>query len=100
MIIFPFQSVKDLMDIMKDKDSLMQIRNNNHQALLEQLDSIIGTLDLEHKHMKALLDGDLTSPAGIYECTQAANALHKCMQQEIHKVQHTSPAGSDSRRKY
>ena len=32
---------KDLMDIMKDKDTLLQVRNNNHQKLLEELDGII-----------------------------------------------------------
>lgn len=41
-------------------------------------------LDLDMKHMKALMDGDLTSPSGIYECTVAAQALHKCMNAEIH----------------
>ncbi len=72
------------MDIMKDKDSLMQVRNNNHQHLLEELDGIVSNLDLEHKHMKALLDGDLMTPRGIDECAQAARALQKCMQATIH----------------
>jgi hypothetical protein len=41
-------------------------------------------LDLEHCHIKALLDGDLTTPNGIYECTAAAEALQKCMAADIH----------------
>ncbi len=40
------QSVKDLMNVMKDKDMLLKIKNNNHQQLLEQLESIIVSLDI------------------------------------------------------
>ena len=29
------------MDVMSDKDTLLQVRNNNHQKLLETLDSMI-----------------------------------------------------------
>ena len=30
------------------------------------------------------MDGDLTSPNGIFECTAAAQALHRCMNADIH----------------
>ena len=36
-----FQSLKDLMEIMKDKDFLLKIKNKNHNLILEQLDSIV-----------------------------------------------------------
>lgn len=78
------QSVKELMEVMKDKDSLIQIRNKNHQKLLEELDGLIGQLDLDHNHMRALLDSELTSATGVAECTEAAKALRKCMAAEIH----------------
>ena len=35
------QSVKDLMEVMKDKDLLIQARNKNHQKLLAELDSLV-----------------------------------------------------------
>ncbi|XP_064636465.1 exocyst complex component 1-like isoform X2 [Lineus longissimus] len=78
------QGVKDSMEIMKDKDALIHIQNKNHQRLLEELDSLVCQLDLEHCHVKALLDGDLTNPNGIYECTAAAEALQTCMAANIH----------------
>ena len=34
--------------------------------------------------MKALLDGDLSNPTGIHECSQAAKELQKSMAAEIH----------------
>ncbi len=41
-------------------------------------------LNLEHVHMKALLDADLSSVRGIQDSTKAAQALLKCMQADIH----------------
>jgi len=41
-------------------------------------------LDLDHMHMRALLEADLASAKGIQECTRAANALLRCMSAEIH----------------
>ena len=35
------QSVKDLMEIMKDKDTLIQVRNGNHAKLLDELNKMI-----------------------------------------------------------
>lgn len=44
------QSVKDLMDIMKDKDALINVRNRNHQRLLEELSSLVVSSVLFAKH--------------------------------------------------
>ena len=41
-------------------------------------------LDLDHEHMKALLDGDLSSSRGIEQCSEAAIRLQHCMAAEIH----------------
>ena len=41
-------------------------------------------LDLDHIHMKALLDGNLSTTSGIEQCIEAADALQKCMHSEIH----------------
>ena len=46
------QSLKDLMEIMKDKDFLLKIKNKNHNLILGQLDSIIVSYSaqvLQHK---------------------------------------------------
>lgn len=78
------QSVKDLMDIMKDKDALINVRNKNHQRLLEELDTLVRNMDLDHSHVKALLNADLCSPNGIHQSSLASKALLKCSTAEIH----------------
>ncbi|ELT89930.1 hypothetical protein CAPTEDRAFT_229168 [Capitella teleta] len=78
------QSVKELMDVMKDKDSIIQIRNRNLTKLHDDLDGLISQMDLDHNHMRALLDAELTSATGVAECTAAAQELQKCMAAEIH----------------
>lgn len=77
-------NVKEQMEVMQDKDTLVTRRNTNHQRLLEHLQHLVSQLDLDLKHMQALMDGDLTTPHGIYECTAAAQALHRCMNADIH----------------
>ena len=77
------QSVKDTMENMRDKDSSIQIRNNNHQQLLEELQTLVTNLDLDQSEMRALLDEDLSSPRGIKVCTEASKHLLKCMTADI-----------------
>ncbi|XP_035825446.1 exocyst complex component 1 isoform X2 [Aplysia californica] len=77
-------NVKEQMEVMRDKDTLMTVRNTNHQRLLDELQNLVDHLDFDLKYTQALMDGDLTSPAGIVECTQAAQALHSCMNAQIH----------------
>lgn len=59
-------------------DDIIIITNN---SILQFVQS---KLDLDLKHMQALMDGDLVTFNGISECTAAAYALHKCMNAEIH----------------
>lgn len=40
-VFFFFQNVKDQMEVMKDKDTLINLRNTNHQKLLEELDNLV-----------------------------------------------------------
>ena len=35
------QGVKDLMEFMKDKDTLIQVKTRNNQKLLQELDSLV-----------------------------------------------------------
>ncbi|KAK3751247.1 hypothetical protein RRG08_024002 [Elysia crispata] len=77
-------SVKEQMEVMRDKDTLLTVRNSNHQRLLEELENLQKKLDLDLKYMQALMDGDLTTSQGIKECTEAAQALYQCMNADIH----------------
>ena len=82
-IFFCVQTVKELMEVMKDKDTLLQVRNNNHQRLLEELDGVITQLDLDSRHVKALNNASFTSSQAIMLCTDAANALQRCLTADI-----------------
>ncbi|KAH9489273.1 Exocyst complex component 1 [Bulinus truncatus] len=77
-------NVKEQMEVMREKDSLMTVRNRNHQRLLEELQNLVNQLDLDLAHMQALMEGDLSNPAKVAECTMAAQALHRCMNANIH----------------
>ena len=94
------QNVKDQMEVMKDKDTLIKVRNQNHQKLLEELDNVVTQLDLDTKHLKALQDGELSTPNGIYECTSAALALHKCVNINIHPALTKMAAVEEQQKKY
>ncbi|XP_033743453.1 exocyst complex component 1-like isoform X1 [Pecten maximus] len=94
------QNVKDQMEMMRDKDSLINTRNKNHQHLLEELDSLVSQLDLDTRHLKALSDGDLSTPGGIYECTAAANALQNCMAVQIHPALRKMSAVEEQQKRY
>lgn len=94
------QSVKDLMDIMKDKDALINARNKNHQRLLEELDGLVRKMDLEPVHMKALLNADLCSPNGIHQCCLASKALLKCSTALIHPSMEKMTAIQEQKKKF
>nr|XP_006815431.1 PREDICTED: exocyst complex component 1-like [Saccoglossus kowalevskii] len=63
------------MELMQQKDSVIQIQNRNRHKLLDELNTLISQLDLSHQHVKSLLDGNLSSPNGILDCTAAAHVL-------------------------
>ncbi|XP_060579982.1 exocyst complex component 1-like isoform X2 [Ruditapes philippinarum] len=78
------QSVKDQMEVMKDKDTLLSVRNDNHQKMLEEIESLVNQLDLDDKYVKSLIEGDLSTPNGILDCTAAAQQLQRCRHASIH----------------
>lgn len=63
---------------------LYEVFNLNPRSHNTSLHFVQSKLDLDLKHMQALMDGDLVTFNGISECTAAAYALHKCMNAEIH----------------
>lgn len=68
---------------MKEKDDLMKVQEANHEQLITSLDTLVGSLNLPHRHQKALLSADLSTSEGVRDCTEAAQALQKCMQADI-----------------
>uniref|UniRef100_A0A8C6ULS2 Exocyst complex component 1 n=1 Tax=Neogobius melanostomus TaxID=47308 RepID=A0A8C6ULS2_9GOBI len=73
------QSVKDQMDQISQSNRLIQISNTNNGKLLDEIQFLVNYLDLSKGHIRALQDGDLSSPKGIEACINASEALLQCM---------------------
>ncbi|XP_053398468.1 exocyst complex component 1-like isoform X2 [Mercenaria mercenaria] len=94
------QSVKEQMEVMKDKDTLLSVRNANHQKMLEEIESLVNQLDLDNKYMRSLIEGDLSTPNGILECTAAAQQLQRCRHASIHPALQKMAAVEEQMKKF
>ncbi|XP_041461767.1 exocyst complex component 1-like isoform X1 [Lytechinus variegatus] len=77
------EGVRVHMEIMEQKDSMIQIQSQNHGQLLTAVETIMQKLDMPHQQQLALLDRDLGSPKGIMDCTAAAQVLQEKMDAEL-----------------
>ncbi|XP_062411667.1 exocyst complex component 1 isoform X1 [Sardina pilchardus] len=73
------QSVKDQMDQISQSNRLIQISNSNNGKLLDEIQFLVNHMDLSRGHIRALQEGDLSSPKGIEACINASEALLQCM---------------------
>ncbi|XP_029683934.1 exocyst complex component 1 isoform X5 [Takifugu rubripes] len=73
------QSVKDQMDQISQSNRLIQISNTNNGKLLDEIQFLVNYMDLSKGHIRALLEGDLSSPKGIEACINASEALLQCI---------------------
>uniref|UniRef100_A0A3B4VMB7 Exocyst complex component 1 n=1 Tax=Seriola dumerili TaxID=41447 RepID=A0A3B4VMB7_SERDU len=73
------QSVKEQMDQISQSNRLIQISSTNNGKLLDEIQFLVNYMDLSKGHIRALQDGDLTSPKGIEACINASEALLQCM---------------------
>ncbi|XP_057209224.1 exocyst complex component 1 isoform X6 [Triplophysa rosa] len=73
------QSVKEQMDQISQSNRLIQISNTNNDKLLDEIQFLVNYMDLSKGHIKALKEGDLSSPKGIEACINASEALSQCM---------------------
>ncbi|XP_071786671.1 exocyst complex component 1-like isoform X1 [Asterias amurensis] len=78
------EGVRVHMEIMEQKDSMIQIQSQNHSKLIDQLRTIISRLDMPHHHKMALLDSVIATPKGILDCTEATLCLQEKMEAEMH----------------
>ncbi|CAL8306958.1 unnamed protein product [Lota lota] len=73
------QSVKEQMDQISQSNRLIQISNTNNVKLLDEIQFLVNYMDLSKGHIRALQEGDLSSPKGIEACINASEALLQCM---------------------
>lgn len=80
------------MEVMEQKDSMIQIQRQNHDKLISCLDEMTSCLDLSPEHQTALRHTNIGTVKGFKECKEAARALQTAMKTELHpgKVELTS----------
>ena len=76
-------NIRDSMEKMGEKNSMIEIANKNNIKLLQELEKIISQLDLSHAHQSALTDTDLTTHRGLQAAKDAGRALQNAMSCDI-----------------
>uniref|UniRef100_A0A1Y1MFS9 Exocyst complex component Sec3 PIP2-binding N-terminal domain-containing protein n=1 Tax=Photinus pyralis TaxID=7054 RepID=A0A1Y1MFS9_PHOPY len=75
--------VKDAMEKMEKKNSMIGIANKNNLHLLNELENIVKQLDLPRKYQEILDDADLTNNQGLKSAIEAGNALRDAMNSQL-----------------
>lgn len=76
-------NIRDSMEKMGEKNSMIEIANKNNMKLLYELEKIVSQLDIAHAHQIALTETDLNSVKGLEAAKNAAKALQNAMSIEI-----------------
>lgn len=78
------ERVRAHMEVMEQKDSMIQIQRQNHDKLISCLDELTSSLDLSSEHQTALRQTDIGTVKGFKDCKEAARALQTAMKTELH----------------
>lgn len=92
--------VRDTMEKMGEKNTMIEVANNNNIKLLNELEKLITQLDLPHAHQMALTDTDLTTPQGLATAIAAAKALQTAMNCDIDPALLRLSAVQDQRKRF
>jgi exocyst complex component 1 len=93
-------NIRDSMEKMGEKNTMIEIANKNNIKLLQELDKIISQLDLSHAHQLALTDTDLTSLRGLQAAKDAGRALQNAMGCDIDPALLRLGAVQDQRKRF
>lgn len=93
-------NIKDSMEKMGEKNSMIEIANKNNVKLMQELEKIISQLDLSHAHQLALTDTDLTSLKGLQAAKDAGRALQNAMSCDIDPELLRLTAVQDQRKRF
>lgn len=92
--------VRDTMEKMGEKNTMIEVANNNNIKLLNELEKLITQLDLPHVHQVALTDTDLTTPVGLAAAIAAGKALQTAMNCDIDESLLRLTAIEDQRKRF
>lgn len=93
-------NIRDSMEKMGEKNTMIEIANKNNIKLLSELEKIISQLDLSHPHQLALTDTDLTSLRGLQAAKDAGRALQNAMSCDIDPALLRLTAVQDQRKRF
>lgn len=92
--------VRDTMEKMGEKNTIIEVANNNNIKLLNELDRLVTQLDLPYLHQVALTDTDLTTPQGLAAAVAAGKALQTAMNCDIDTALLRLTAVQDQRKRF
>lgn len=92
--------VRDTMEKMGEKNTMIEVANNNNIKLLNELEKLITQLDLPYVHQLALTDTDLTSAKGLEAAIAAGKALQTAMNADIDAPLLRLTAVQDQRKRF
>lgn len=92
--------VRDTMEKMGEKNTMIEVANNNNIKLLNELEKLITQLDLPYTHQLALTDTDLTTPLGLAAAIAAGKALQTSMNCDIDTALLRLTAVQDQRKRF
>lgn len=93
-------NIRDSMEKMGEKNSMIEIANKNNIKLMQELEKIISQLDLPHAYQLALTDTDLTSLKGLQVAKDAGKALQNAMSCDIDPALLRLTAVQDQRKRF
>lgn len=91
--------IRDIMEKMSEKNTMIEISNNNNIKLLRELELVVTQLDLPIVHQKALTEPDLT-PRGLQTAIAAGKALQNAMNSDIDPALLRLTAVQDQRKRF
>ncbi|KAF7270489.1 hypothetical protein GWI33_016555 [Rhynchophorus ferrugineus] len=92
--------VRDTMEKMEKKNSMISIVNKNNQLLMDELETVVTKLDLPSEYQKILDEADFQSPESLSAAVKAANALKIAMNSDIDKALLQMTAIQEQRKKF
>jgi hypothetical protein len=92
--------VRDTMEKMEKKNSMISVVDKNNQLLLQELEKIVTRLDLPRKYQETLENADFTTTQGLKAAVEAGNALKVAMNSDIDKALLQMTAVQEQRRRF
>nr|XP_022906729.1 exocyst complex component 1 [Onthophagus taurus] len=92
--------VKNTMEEMEKKNSKIAIASRNNILLFNELEKIVGQLDLSSHHQKILENADFTTPEGIKAAISASNALKNALNADIEPALLDMAAVQEQKKKF